>query len=61
MILSKQACKPSEELVHPLQKPNEINTSDVQALHSLVAQYPYFQLGFTLIAKAAYDQNPHQA
>ena len=44
-----------------IQNPQAISAEEVAALRKLLYQYPYFQLACTLIAKAAYDQDPTRA
>ncbi|MEM7055815.1 MAG: hypothetical protein AAF392_02970 [Bacteroidota bacterium] len=51
----------AEQLLNIIQAPQKISTEEVTALKKLLGQYPYFQLAFTLIAKATYDQNPNNA
>lgn len=51
----------ADQLLNIIQTPQKISTEEVTALKKLLCQYPYFQLAFTLIAKAAYDQNPTNA
>lgn len=47
-----------EKLLILLQNPHHIVPKDVQMLQNLLQPYPYFQIAYTLLAKAAYDQNP---
>jgi tetratricopeptide (TPR) repeat protein len=50
-----------DEFLKLIQQPNTITRQDLTALENLVAQYPYFQLAFALIAKAVHTTNPGQA
>jgi tetratricopeptide (TPR) repeat protein len=50
-----------EELLQLIKQPKDITPSAVKALQEIAEQYPYFQLAFTLIAKAAYAQDPDKA
>lgn len=45
----------AERVLELLQTPQSITPEDVAALHTLVAQYPYFQAAYVLLAKEAYD------
>lgn len=51
----------TEQLLHIIKHPQDINAEQAKSLRKLLYQYPYFQLACTLIAKAAYDQDPTQA
>ncbi len=50
-----------EELLQLIEQPNKISQSQAPSIKKLVEQYPYFQLAFALLAKAAYDQDPAKA
>jgi tetratricopeptide (TPR) repeat protein len=51
----------ADQLLNMIRNPQAISAEEVTALRKLLYQYPYFQLAFTLIAKAAYDQDPTSA
>ena len=51
----------SEQLLKLLHDPHKITSEDIAALHDLLRRYPYFQAAYTLLAKAAYDQDPLSA
>lgn len=53
-----------QSLLNLMSYPNEISDREVEELNEILADYPYFQLGHSLIAKAKHDkQTPdaHQA
>lgn len=48
----------AEELLNIINNPHKITTQEATVLQQVLKRYPYFQLAYTLLAKAAYDQNP---
>jgi len=51
----------AEQLLNLIRAPHSITTKEVGALRQLLYQYPYFQLAYTLVAKASHDQAPSKA
>lgn len=50
-----------EQLINLVRQPRNIDKAALQELRKVLQQYPYFQLAYTLIAKAMYDQDPQKA
>ena len=46
-----------EQLLNLLHHPHKTTPEDVYNLQNLLQQYPYFQVGYALLAKAAYEQD----
>ena len=47
----------AEKLLMLIQNPHHIVPEDVQKLQNLLQTYPYLQIAYALLAKAAYDKN----
>lgn len=50
-----------QKLLDILSHPQEMSDKDLEELENAVQQYPYFQLGYSLIAKAKYDRQTPDA
>ena len=50
-----------QKFIEYLRKPSQITTDQLNEIESLVKEYPYFQDGRTLLAKAKKTLNPDQA
>ena len=50
-----------QKLLDILGSPKDISDKDLEELENVVQQYPYFQLGYSLIAKAKYDRQAPDA
>jgi len=50
-----------EKFLSLIQYPHKITFGEVDALKKLLGQYPYFQLAYSLIAKAGYDADHTKA
>lgn len=50
-----------QKLLGILGTPKDISDKDLEELENAVQQYPYFQLGYSLIAKAKYDRQTPDA
>ncbi|MFP4088834.1 MAG: tetratricopeptide repeat protein [Cyclobacteriaceae bacterium] len=55
MGLNKQA------LINMMSYPNEISDREVDELNNILSEYPYFQLGHALLAKARHDKQTPDA
>lgn len=50
-----------QTLINLMSYPNDISSSEVAELREAIANYPYFQLGHSLLAKAMHDKQAPEA